>query len=64
MDEQDKNQIQESEMKRKDAVYQALKHLNKSIQLQEKTRQAFKSKLIAEARTESEKAREILEGLL
>lgn len=64
MEENDKSQLQESGIKTRDAVYQASKHLNKSIHLQEKTRQAFKSKLIAEPRAETEKAREILEELL
>jgi len=42
----------------------ALEHLARAVELQEKTRGAFKSALIAEARTETEKALAILKELL
>ena len=43
---------------------EALTHLTRAVELQEKTKGAFKSALIAESRTETEKALAILKELL
>lgn len=47
-----------------DRFEQALTHLRESIKLIEKSKGAFKSKLIALAREEAEKVREILEEVI
>lgn len=49
---------------RKNNIYTALKHLSESIKLMEATKGAFKSAQIAEARSEVEKAKEILEKMM
>jgi len=47
-----------------EAIKQALSYIEKNIELLEKTKQAFKSKLVAEAREEAEQARAILKEVL
>jgi len=47
-----------------EAIKQALAYVEKNIELLEKTKQAFKSKLVAEAREEAEQARAILKEVL
>jgi hypothetical protein len=49
------------EIIRYDVIYEAKLHLDKAIALMEKSKGAFKSKLIAIAREEAEKAKEKLE---
>lgn len=44
-------------------MQQALAHLAQAIDLMQQTREAFKSKTVAQARAEAEKAKSILEGL-
>lgn len=52
--------IAQALLARKNNIYTAIKHLNASIMLMEKSKSAYKSKTIALARAEAEKAREIL----
>jgi hypothetical protein len=45
-------------------IEQAITHIKRALDLQEKTKEAFKSRLIAESRDHTEQAMKILEKLI
>lgn len=45
-------------------IEQAIKHIKTALDLQEETKGAFKSRLIAESRNQTEQAMKILEKLI